>query len=212
MRFRNDRIEWIGASARDARAGKGDTIDAPRRARPRPVLVDCHTHLVYAGDRSNEFEKASQGRELRRHDRAVAGHRVSPCAPRVARAARSCGGNRRSVSTPFFAEVSPPSEIKSGYGLDTGERAQVPAVARSLGDGRARVVTTLLAPRIAVPPEFAGRADDVRRPGSAPRSFRPWLRERLADAVDAFCEGIRVLAVADTRASSNARARRRTCV
>ena len=81
-------------------------------------------------------------------------------------------------------------EIKSGYGLTLGDELKMLRVARRLGRARAgQRITTLLAAH-AVPPEYAGRGRRLHRPTFATRSFRPRRPERLADAVDVFCEGI----------------------
>jgi len=185
MRFRNERIEWIG-TAGEARAGKGETIDA-RGALVTPGLVDCHTHLVYAGDRSSEFERRLKGASYEEIARSGGGIVSTVRATRAASGAEL----RRQSQVRFDALLCggvTTVEIKSGYGLDPESELKCLRVARSLGDGRAQVVTTLLAAH-AVPPEFAGRADEYVTLVCS-EMIPAVARERLADAVDAFCEGI----------------------
>jgi len=185
MRIRDGRIEWIGSS-REAGSATGDRLDA-EGALITPGLVDCHTHLVYAGDRAIEFEQRLKGAGYEEIARAGGGIVSTVRATRAA-----SGAELRRQSQVRFEALRRAGvttiEIKSGYGLDPDSELKCLRVARSLGGDHARVVTTLLAAH-AVPPEFAGRADEYIDcvcneiiPAAA--------HEKLADAVDAFCEGI----------------------
>ena len=152
-----------------------------------PGLVDCHTHLVYAGNRAEEFERRLQGASYEEIARAGGGILSTVRATRAASEARL-----REESLPRLEALAREGvttvEIKSGYGLDAENELKCLRVARSLGANQIRVRTTLLAAH-AVPPEFKGRADDYV--GEICRDVIPQAaRDGLADAVDAFCEGI----------------------
>ena len=181
------RITWIGpdsAIAKNTRAER--EIDAAG-ALVTPGLVDCHTHLVYAGNRAAEFEKRLEGVSYEEIARAGGGILSTVAATR---AATEPALRRESLARlhALIAEGVTTVEIKSGYGLDAATELKCLRVARSLGAEGVRVRTTLLAAHV-VPPEFAGRADayvDYICETIIPRA----AREDLADAVDAFCEGI----------------------
>ena len=181
-------LQFVGETANlPALAHDAEVIDA-RGALVTPGWVDCHTHLVYAGNRAREFEMRLQGRSY--EDIARAGGGIAS----TVRATRAASGDDLRAQAQLrldamMAEGTTTVEIKSGYGLDTQHEIKCLRVARSLGSGkRVRVKTTLLGAHT-VPPEFKGRADDYLAlvcdemiPAAA--------REGLADAVDAFCEGI----------------------
>ena len=186
---RDGRIAWVGSRA-DAPA-----FEAPDRIDGgggwlTPGLVDCHTHLVHGGNRAAEFEMRLQGASYEEIARAGGGILSTVKATRQASEAQLLESARPRVAA-LAEEGVTTVEIKSGYGLDTANELKMLRVARRLGDDQAdrvRVVTTLLAAH-ALPPEYAGRPDayidevcDVMIPAAA--------AEGLADAVDAFCEGI----------------------
>ncbi len=152
-----------------------------------PGLVDCHTHVVFAGDRAGEFEQRLQGASY--EDIARAGGGILS----TVRAVRAASEDQ------LFAQSLPRArallrdgvttlEIKSGYGLDEDNERKMLRVARRIGDTLGiEVCTTYLAAH-ALPPEFAGRADAYI---DAVIDWLPRLHaEGLVDAVDAFCEGI----------------------
>jgi imidazolonepropionase len=186
--IRGERIAWVGAQ-RDLPAGAsaaatlscaGDWL--------LPGLVDCHTHLVYAGNRASEFERRLNGATYA--DIAREGGGIASTV-RATRAASEDDLARQSM--PRLASLASEGvttvEIKSGYGLDTPSEAKQLRVARRLGrEAGVDVRTTLLAAH-AVPPEYAGRADDYV--DYVCRDTIPAIyRDGLADAVDAFCETI----------------------
>jgi imidazolonepropionase len=186
---RQGRIAWSGAR-RDAPDFEAtDRIDGGG-GWLTPGLVDCHTHLVHGGNRAAEFEQRLQGVSYEEISRAGGGILSTVRATREATEAALLESARARLAT-LAEEGVTTVEIKSGYGLDTENELKILRVARRLGEDRAgatRVVTTLLAAH-ALPPEFAGRADDyidevceVMIPAAAAAG--------LADAVDAFCEGI----------------------
>jgi imidazolonepropionase len=152
-----------------------------------PGLIDCHTHLVYAGSRAHEFELRLAGASYEEIARAGGGILST------VRATRGAGEDDLvTESLPrldrLIAEGVTTVEIKSGYGLEAEGEARSLRAARRLGDARpVSVVTTFLGAH-ALPPEYA---DDRSGYVEAVCAMIPRLAsEGLADAVDAFCEGI----------------------
>jgi imidazolonepropionase len=152
-----------------------------------PGLVDCHTHLVYAGQRAREFELRLEGASYEDIARQGGGIRSTVAATRgasddelfVLAAARARALMAEGVTT---------LEIKSGYGLSLHDERRCLAVARRLGAELDLSVRTTCLSAHALPPEFEGRPDDYI---AAACSWLPALkREGLVDAVDAFCERI----------------------
>ena len=170
-----DRIAWIG-SARDLPGGAARTLDAGGHW-VTPGLIDCHTHLVYAGNRADEFEARQKGTTYAEISRAGGGIAATVRATRAASTDELVAQSRQRLAA-LAREGVTTIEIKSGYGLDAAnERKMLVEVRR-----------TLLAAH-AVPPEYAGRADDYV--DAVCRDIIPAAaRERFADAVDAFCENI----------------------
>ena len=152
-----------------------------------PGLVDCHTHLVYGGDRAAEFEQRLNGASYEEVARAGGGIASTVAATR---AASETGLLEQSLPRlrALLAEGVTTLEIKSGYGLSLTHERKCLRVARALGEQKAvHVVTTFLGAH-ALPPEFTGRADDYIAEVLA---MLPALHgEGLIDAVDAFCERI----------------------
>ncbi|MCA3507601.1 MAG: imidazolonepropionase [Rhodobacter sp.] len=153
-----------------------------------PALIDCHTHLVFAGDRAQEFEMRLNGASYAEVARAGGGI-VSTV--RATRAAQEDDLFTRSLPRldAMLAEGVGTVEIKSGYGLDVETELRLLRVARRLGRARDVTVRTTFLGAHAVPPEFAGRADDYLTETALP-ALRAAHAEGLVDAVDAFCEGI----------------------
>ncbi|HVF62807.1 MAG TPA: imidazolonepropionase [Casimicrobiaceae bacterium] len=180
-------IRWVGrASERPALPSSTVEHDLGG-ALVTPGLVDCHTHLVYAGQRAHEFEQRLNGASYEDIARAGGGIRSTVSATREASgerlyllaAERLAGLQAEGVTT---------VEIKSGYGLSERDEAKSLRVARRLArEHPVSVMTTYLAAH-ALPPEFARREDDYID------AVCEWLTglhvERLVDAVDAFCERI----------------------
>ena len=152
-----------------------------------PGLVDCHTHLVFAGDRAAEFEQRLQGasyEEIARNGGGIASTvRATRAADEDALLAQSLPRARA-----LLADGVTTLEIKSGYGLDfEGERRML-RVARRIGTALGVGVRTTFLGAHALPPDYAGRADEYI---DAVCSWLPRLHgEGLVDAVDAFAERI----------------------
>ena len=152
-----------------------------------PGLVDCHTHLVYGGQRAKEFELRLQGASYEEIARSGGGIRSTVAATRAATDdVLLAAAKRRAVQ--LTREGVTTLEIKSGYGLSLHDEARCLAVARRLGAELPLTVCTSYLGAHALPPEFAGRADDYI---AAVCEWMPLLQARgLVDAVDAFCENI----------------------
>ena len=183
-----DRIAWIGR-ARDIPA---DRADVPRTDLgghlATPGLIDCHTHLVFAGDRSREFELRLEGASYEEISKAGGGIRSTVEQVRRASEADLVGQSRPRLDALMASGVTT-IEIKSGYGLDTRNEIKMLRAARRLGqEAGIDVVTTFLGAH-ALPPEYAGRADDYIDL-VCDEMIPAVAAEGLADAVDAFCEGI----------------------
>ncbi len=168
-----------------------------------PGLVDCHTHLVFGGDRAGEFEQRLQGASYEDIARAGGGIVSTVRATRAADA-----GALLAQSLPrardLLADGATTVEIKSGYGLDfEGERRML-QVARRIGDALGIGVRTTFLGAHALPPEYTGRADAYI---DAVCEWLPRLHaEGLVDAVDAFCERIGFDAAQTRRVFAAARA------
>ncbi len=153
-----------------------------------PGLIDCHTHLVYGGDRAHEFELRLQGASYEEIARAGGGILSTVKATRAASEDALFASAERRLAA-LLAEGVTTVEIKSGYGLDTEAELKTLRVARRIGRERpVRVRTTFLGAH-AVPPEFKGRSGDYTALVAGPM-LDAIAAEDLADAVDVFCEGI----------------------
>ena len=152
-----------------------------------PGLIDCHTHLVYGGDRAHEFELRLQGASY--EDVARAGGGIISTV-KATRAASEEGLQAQSLKRlrALIAEGVTTLEIKSGYGLALEHERKALRVARALGRIQPVDVRTTFLGAHAVPPEFAGRADDYV--DEVIRMLPVLHAEVLVDAVDAFCERI----------------------
>jgi imidazolonepropionase len=169
-----------GLRAHDERDGQGALLT--------PGLIDCHTHLVYAGDRSREFELRLHGASYEEIARAGGGIRSTVRATREADEAALLAASARRLRS-LMAHGVTTVEIKSGYGLTLADELKCLRVARALGQRFPVTVRTTLLAAHALPPEFEGRAD-AYIDEVAQRIVPEAARLGLADAVDAFCETI----------------------
>lgn len=184
---KDGRIAWVGPRA-DMPVHKAVETDALSGRWVTPGLIDCHTHLVFGGDRSGEFERRLEGATYEEIARAGGGIVSSVKATREASEdelyASACkrleGLKATGVTT---------VEIKSGYGLDHDSELKMLRVARRIGkDAGVRVRTSYLGLH-AVPPEH--KADRTAYVDKAVDQILPAAHaEGLVDAVDAYCEPI----------------------
>ena len=152
-----------------------------------PGLIDCHTHLVYGGDRAQEFEQRLQGTSYEEIARAGGGIASTVKATRAASAEELQAQSVKRLRA-LLAEGVTTVEIKSGYGLALAQERKTMQVARALGQGQPVEVRTTFLGAHAIPPEFAGRVEDYV---DEVLHMLPLLHaEGLVDAVDAFCERI----------------------
>ena len=180
-------IAWVGD---EADLPRGLAIDAEHDldgALVTPGLVDCHTHLVYGGQRAREFELRLQGASYEQIARAGGGIRSSVAATRAA-SDEELFATAHERALALLGQGVTTVEIKSGYGLSAEHEARSLRVARRLGRELPVAVRTTCLSAHAVPPEYEGRADDYIE---ALCAWLPSLHaEGLVDAVDAFCEYI----------------------
>jgi imidazolonepropionase len=153
-----------------------------------PGLIDCHTHIVYGGDRANEFELRLKGASYEEIAKAGGGIVSTVRATRTAQHGELEASAAKRLA-PLIAEGVTVVEIKSGYGLDLeSERAMLQA-ARTLAKRLPITVKTTCLAAHAVPPEFKDKADAYI--DLVAQSILPTLaQEGLVDAVDVFCEKI----------------------
>jgi imidazolonepropionase len=184
-----DVIAWVGP-ARELPAGMQDRCTRRHDAGGAlvtPGLIDCHTHLVYGGDRAAEFELRLNGASYEDIARAGGGIASTVKATRAASEQELTEQSQRRLDA-LLAEGVTTLEIKSGYGLALEQERKCLRVARSLGGLNPVDVRTTFLGAHALPPEFAGRADDYI--AEVLRMLPLLHAEGLVDAVDAFCERI----------------------
>ncbi len=185
-----EKICWIGKSddiPREQRSRCPQQIDCEGQLLT-PGLIDCHTHLVYGGDRVNEFEMRLNGASYTDISNAGGGIVATVKATREStQEALLISAKARAES--FLKEGVTTLEIKSGYGLDLENEVKMLRVAHCLADELpVDVVTTFLGAHT-TPQEFAG-ADDDYIDYLCDEVLPAVMAEKLVDNVDAFCEHI----------------------
>lgn len=184
----NGRIAWVGPRSELPRDWRGAIQHDCGGGWLTPGFIDCHTHIVHAGCRAGEFEQRLNGASYEDIARAGGGILAS------VRATREASEEQLRIQSLhrlrcLLSEGVTTVEIKSGYGLDTETECKMLRVAAQLGEeAGVRVFRTFLGAH-ALPPEYAGRAEayiDLICTEMLPRV----AKEKLADAVDAFCERI----------------------
>ena len=180
-------IGWVGAEADIPSNAQIDASLDLAGALVTPGLVDCHTHLIYGGNRALEFEQRLLGARYEDIARAGGGIRSTVAATRAA-SDDSLYASAVQRARRFMAEGVTTIEVKSGYGLSEQQERRCLAVARRLGRELPLTVRTTSLGAHALPPEFEGRADDYIT------EVCRWLPAQqaagLVDAVDAFCDRI----------------------
>ncbi|MGI9233890.1 MAG: imidazolonepropionase [Woeseiaceae bacterium] len=180
-------IAWVGPqselpalTAAEARSVSGQWLT--------PALIDCHTHLVFGGNRADEFEQRLEGASYEQIAKDGGGILSTVHATRKATADELFHSALPRVES-LRAEGVATIEIKSGYGLDVDNEIKMLEVARRLGESTGVSIRTTLLAAHTVPPEFKNDADGYIE--LICDELLPVVAERgLADAVDAYCESI----------------------
>jgi imidazolonepropionase len=155
-----------------------------------PGLIDCHTHIVYAGDRAHEFELRLKGASYEEIARAGGGIVSTVKATRAASEDRLVAQSLKRLDA-LLAEGVTTIEVKSGYGLDLVTETKMLRAARRLGRERDVGVTTTFLGAHALPPDAQNTDKDKDAFIAKICAMIPQIKQAgLADAVDAFCEGI----------------------
>ena len=183
----NGKIVYSGAAADAPRFEAAETIDCEGRW-ITPGLIDPHTHLIFGGDRAHEFELRLAGASYEEIARAGGGIVSTMKATRAASEDELVASALPRLDA-LIAEGLTTIEVKSGYGLSLEHELKSLRAARRLGEMRQVSVRTTFLGAHALPPEYAGNPegyiDEV-----CDRMIPAVAAEGLADAVDAFCEGI----------------------
>ena len=227
---RDASIEWVGDESELPAGLRPDrTVELAGRW-VTPGLIDCHTHLVFAGQRAAEFARRTAGTSYAEIAREGGGILSTVRATRAATEEELVAQSRPRLRS-LLAEGVTTVEIKSGYGLEYETEARMLRAARRLEADEPVTVSTSLLAAHTLPPEFAGRADEYvetictdwlpRLVGLDPHpNPLPLARERVAegrerdgvrapslvDAVDAYCEDIAFSAAQCDRLFAAARA------
>lgn len=187
MALHNGEIAWLGAESDLPTANITETRSLPGRW-ITPALIDCHTHLVFAGNRALEFEQRLAGASYEDIAHAGGGIMSTVNATRAADA-----GDLLRVSLQRLAALQAEGvatvEIKSGYGLDLANECKMLEVIRQLGEISGVSVASTFLGAHAIPAEFKGRVDEYV--DVVCNEMLPAVAEgQLADSVDAYCEHI----------------------
>lgn len=184
------RITWVGPVS-EVPAGERAAVAREHNGGGRwvtPGLIDCHTHIVYGGNRAGEFELRLEGASYEEIARAGGGIVSTVAATRAASEDALVAAATPRIEA-LLAEGVTTLEIKSGYGLDTETELRMLRAGRRLGQILPVDVATTFLGAHALPPEFADRPDDYI--DLVCGEMMPAVAETgVADAVDAFCETI----------------------
>jgi imidazolonepropionase len=185
--IKGGRIVAVGAANEIAIPAGAEVIDCEGRW-VTPGLIDCHTHLVHAGNRAKEFEMRLAGASYEEIARAGGGIVSSVRQVREASEAELVAQTLPRLDA-LIAEGVTTVEVKSGYGLTVEDELKMLRAARQLADKRPVAITTTYLGAHATPVDYKGRnrdfIEDVVLPG-----LEAAHAEGLVDAVDGFCEGI----------------------
>lgn len=187
---RDDRIEWVGpeqALPAALQSEIGENHDLAGRW-ITPALIDCHTHLIYAGNRASEFAARMRGVSYEEIARSGGGIASTVRATRAASEQQLFDESAPRLES-LLAEGVGTIEIKSGYGLTFDDEAKMLRVARKFASAYPVTIKTTFLGAHAVPPEYAGKSD--RYIDVLASEWLPKLHAAgLVDAVDIFCERI----------------------
>ncbi len=186
--MQDNEIAWVGAS--DGLPDKYQTW-AKTSLNGRlvtPALIDCHTHIVFGGNRANEFEMRLNGASYEEVARAGGGIVSTVKATRNSTLEELVQGALPRVDA-MLKEGITTIEVKSGYGLDVETELNMLRAARMLESHRdVRIITSFLGAH-AIPDEYKDNSDTYIRDICIP-TLKAAHNEGLVDAVDGFCEGI----------------------
>jgi imidazolonepropionase len=184
---RGAHIEWVGRESERAHTAPAEVHDLGG-AWVTPGLIDCHTHLVFAGNRANEYAERLRGKSYEDIARAGGGILSTVRAVRAASEQQLFDESVPRLAA-LLGEGVTTIEIKSGYGLTLEDEAKMLRVARALGRAFPVTVRATLLAAHTLPPEYRDRADAYI--DTIAREWLPALAaEGLVDAVDVFCERI----------------------
>lgn len=183
-----DEIAWVGPRSALPAAYQTAPTDELEGRLVTPALIDCHTHVVFGGDRAREFEMRLNGASYEAVARAGGGINSTVSATRAASETELLASALTRADA-LIAEGVATIEIKSGYGLDQDTELRMLRVARRIGEVRRLSVRTSFLGAHAVPPEFKDNPDSYIDQICLP-ALEAAHAEGLADAVDGFCEGI----------------------
>jgi imidazolonepropionase len=185
---KNDHIAWVGAKAELPSEFSKFSKTSHQGNLVTPGLIDCHTHVVFGGNRAAEFEMRLKGATYEEVARAGGGIISTVKATRTATVNELVTAALPRIDA-MLAEGVCVIEVKSGYGLDIETELRMLRAARAIAKQRpVRIVTSFLGAH-AVPPEFKDRSDAYIDDVCVP-ALRAAHSEGLVDAVDGFCEGI----------------------
>lgn len=183
-----ERLAWVGFRADlPSQYRHGAMVHDARNALITPGLIDCHTHLVYGGQRANEFELRLNGASYEDIARAGGGIKSTVQATRMATEAHLLESAQKRLQN-LMAEGVTTLEVKSGYGLSLAHEAKCLRVARQLAQQNSVNIKNTFLGAHAVPTEFANDAEAYI--DSVVAMMAPLKAEDLIDAVDAFCDRI----------------------
>lgn len=188
LAIQDGKIAWVGPAAARPAVYAGLPSEDLKGRLVTPALIDCHTHLVFGGNRAREFEMRLSGASYEDIARRGGGIVSTVKATRAATDDQLIASALRRLDN-LLAEGVAIVEIKSGYGLSVSEEIRMLRIARKLEQLRpVKIVTTWLAAH-ALPPEYTDRADDYISAVVIP-GLQQAHAEGLVDAVDGFCETI----------------------
>ena len=204
LAVRDGCIAWVGRRRDLPSRSRAAAEHDGRGSWLTPGFIDCHTHLIYAGNRADEFELRLAGTSYEQIAKSGGGIASTVRATRAASeeelVAQGAARLRR-----LIAEGVTTVEIKSGYGLDTTNELKMLRAARRLATTCGVGIKTTFLGAHALPPEFTGRADDYI--ALVCEEMLPAVADaKLADAVDAFCEHIGFTPAQTTRVFDAAKA------
>jgi len=188
LAIKSGKIDWVGAKSELPAEFQDYSVEDLNGRLVTPAFIDCHTHLVFGGNRAREFELRLQGASYEEIARQGGGIVSTVRQTRAMSEAELVNATLPRLDA-LLAEGITTIEIKSGYGLSIADELKMLRAARRLEAKRkVRIKTTFLGAH-AIPVEYKDRADDYISEVCLP-ALDLGVAEGLIDAVDAFCEGI----------------------